>query len=69
MLAYAATALQAIGQARPFGAEIRWNGEFIRVKTIQMTRTGMDTEIGRIAAMLQSVEAEPTPLQQRCCQM
>lgn len=36
VLAYAATALQVIWQARPFGAEIRWNGESIRVKTIQI---------------------------------
>jgi YegS/Rv2252/BmrU family lipid kinase len=36
VLAYAVTALQAIWQARPFRAEIRLNGESIRVKTIQI---------------------------------
>lgn len=34
-----------------------------------VTATGMATELGRIAAMLQSVEAEPTPLQQRMGQL
>jgi Ca2+-transporting ATPase len=29
----------------------------------------MKTELGRIAAMLQSVETEPTPLQQRMDQL
>ncbi|MEB3181954.1 MAG: cation-translocating P-type ATPase [Nostocaceae cyanobacterium] len=32
---------------------------------VLVTNTGMQTEIGKIAAMLQSVESEPTPLQQR----
>ena len=32
-------------------------------------KTGMDTEIGRIAAMIQGVESEPTPLQQRMTQL
>lgn len=36
VLAYAVTALKAISQARPFRAEIRLNGESIRVKTIQI---------------------------------
>lgn len=36
---------------------------------VVVTKTGMDTEIGHIAAMLQSVESEPTPLQQRMTQL
>jgi len=36
---------------------------------VLVTRTGMQTEIGRIASMLQSVESEPTPLQQRMTQL
>ena len=39
-----------------------------RAKAI-VTKTGMDTEIGRIAAMIQAVESEPTPLQQRMSQL
>jgi Ca2+-transporting ATPase len=39
-----------------------------RAKVI-VTKTGMETEIGHIAAMLQSVESEPTPLQQRMTQL
>lgn len=39
-----------------------------RAKVV-VTGTGMQTEIGRIAAMLQSVESEPTPLQQRMSQL
>lgn len=34
-----------------------------------VTKTAMETEIGKIAAMLQSVENEPTPLQQRMTQL
>ncbi|WP_066383099.1 MULTISPECIES: cation-translocating P-type ATPase [unclassified Anabaena] len=36
---------------------------------VLVTNTGMQTEIGKIAAMLQSVESEPTPLQQRMTQL
>ena len=39
-----------------------------RAKAI-VTRTGMESELGRIAAMLQSVEDEETPLQQRMTQL
>ncbi|NJR70177.1 MAG: cation-translocating P-type ATPase [Synechococcales cyanobacterium CRU_2_2] len=36
---------------------------------VLVTQTGMRTELGRIAAMLQGVESEPTPLQQRMTQL
>jgi Ca2+-transporting ATPase len=36
---------------------------------VTVTGTGMQTELGRIATMLQSVESEPTPLQQRMSQL
>ena len=39
-----------------------------RAKVI-VTRTGMQTELGQIARMLQGVESEPTPLQQRMTQL
>ncbi|MGF1481437.1 MAG: cation-translocating P-type ATPase [Cyanophyceae cyanobacterium] len=36
---------------------------------VLVTNIGMETELGRIAAMIQSVESEPTPLQQRMTQL
>lgn len=36
---------------------------------VLVTNTGMRTELGKIAEMLQSVESEPTPLQQRMTQL
>jgi P-type Ca2+ transporter type 2C len=37
--------------------------------TIVITNTGMKTELGKIATMLQAVENDPTPLQQRMDQL
>ncbi len=37
--------------------------------TVLVTGTGMRTELGKIAEMLQGVESEPTPLQQRMDQL
>jgi Ca2+-transporting ATPase len=37
--------------------------------TVVVTGTGMRTELGKIAEMLQGVESEPTPLQQRMTQL
>jgi Ca2+-transporting ATPase len=36
---------------------------------VLVTNTGMTTELGKIATMLQSVDSEPTPLQQRMTQL
>jgi P-type Ca2+ transporter type 2C len=36
---------------------------------VLVTNTGMKTELGKIAEMLQSVDSEPTPLQQRMTQL
>jgi diacylglycerol kinase (ATP) len=36
VLAYATTALQVIWESRPFSAEIRLNGESVKVKTVQI---------------------------------
>lgn len=36
---------------------------------VLVTNTAMQTELGKIAAMLQAVESEPTPLQQRMTQL
>jgi P-type Ca2+ transporter type 2C len=36
---------------------------------VLVTKTGMQTELGKIATMLQSVDNEPTPLQQRMTQL
>ena len=53
----------------------RLNSVFQGTEVIQgrakvlVTNTGMRTELGKIAAMLQSVETEPTPLQQRMTQL
>ncbi|WP_017654951.1 cation-translocating P-type ATPase [Fortiea contorta] len=36
---------------------------------VLVSKTGMKTELGKIAAMLQAVESEPTPLQRRMTQL
>lgn len=53
----------------------RLNMVFMGTEVIQgrgqvvVTNTGMTTELGRIAEMIQGVESEPTPLQQRMTQL
>ncbi|MGQ9838790.1 MAG: cation-translocating P-type ATPase [Cyanobacteriota bacterium] len=53
----------------------RRNMVFMGTEVIQgrgillVTSTGMHTELGRVAALLQSVETEPTPLQRRMSQL
>jgi P-type Ca2+ transporter type 2C len=37
--------------------------------TVMITSIGMSTELGRVASMLQNVENDPTPLQQRMSQL
>lgn len=62
-----------LGEDAPLGDRI--NMVFQGTEVIQgrakvlVTNTGMQTELGRIATMLQSVESEPTPLQQRMSQL
>ncbi len=53
----------------------RLNMVFMGTEVVQgrgevvVTNTGMTTELGRIAEMIQGVESEPTPLQQRMSQL
>ncbi|MFB2934818.1 cation-translocating P-type ATPase [Aerosakkonemataceae cyanobacterium BLCC-F154] len=62
-----------LGEDTPLGDRI--NLVFQGTEVVQgrakvlVTNTGMKTELGRIAEMLQSVESEPTPLQQRMSQL
>ncbi len=64
---------ESLSEDTPLGD--RLNMVFTGTEVIQgrgkvvVTNTGMTTELGKIAAMLQSVESEPTPLQQRMTQL
>ncbi|MBD2579690.1 cation-translocating P-type ATPase [Oscillatoria sp. FACHB-1406] len=62
-----------LGEDTPLGDRINmvFSGTEIlqgRAKVV-VADTGMNTELGNIAQMLQSVESEPTPLQQRMTQL
>ncbi|WP_107666642.1 cation-translocating P-type ATPase [Cyanothece sp. BG0011] len=62
-----------LGEGVPLGDRI--NLVFQGTEVVQgrgkvlVTRTGMDTEIGHIATLIQGVEAEDTPLQRRMSQL
>ncbi|NET72874.1 MAG: cation-translocating P-type ATPase [Sphaerospermopsis sp. SIO1G2] len=66
-------AQQTLPDETPLGDRI--NSVFQGTEIVQgrakvlVTNTGMQTELGKIAAMLQSVENDPTPLQQRMTQL
>jgi Ca2+-transporting ATPase len=63
----------ALAEDTPLGD--RFNMVFTGTEVLQgrgkvvVTNTGMETELGKIAQMLQGVESEPTPLQQRMTQL
>jgi P-type Ca2+ transporter type 2C len=64
---------EGLSEDTPLGDRV--NMTFTGTEIIQgraraiVTSTGMGTELGKIAQMLQSVENEPTPLQQRMSQL
>lgn len=71
--AVAKNAQLTLAEATPLGDRLNliYKGTEVvqgRGKAI-VTKTAMETEIGRIAAMIQGVESEPTPLQQRMTQL